>query len=489
MAYFIYKERIIFMKKFVVILLLAFLLVSNINSLTFDKRNFLMGIVATPKNYPNFTIDDLEEAYNITSDVCELVNLWLSVPWWEEEEKLNSSSTKALIDMIYEEELTPVFHTNFWSLKYVEGYGIAPTLDLPPDMPKNTTMGSNEFRQRWIEHVKNISKNYKPAFYSIGNEVDLFYNYEPNRPDFDNYVSLVAESYNAIKSVSPHTQVMVVFKIENLIDKNTWFLIDKFDKNKIDLIAFTTYPYLMGYTSPYDIPLNYYDEIIKHTGEKKVAFTEIGWSSSSIIEGSEEKQAEFLSWFLSATEDIPVNMICWLFLHDLAEEGKEKNANELVGLRKNNGEPKEAWQHWKNLHDIKYKNNPPSPPIKPSGSIEGKINVKYIYSTFSTDIDNDCLFYLFDWGDGSKEWLGPFKQGEVINATHEWEKVGNYIIKVKARDLYEESEWSENLIVSMPFYFLNIIKIGNYLEIFGKNIFIFGTTLDTSLQAKARMAS
>jgi len=68
------------------------------------------------------------------------------------------------------------------------------------------------------------------------------------------------------------------------------------------------------------------------------------------------------------------------------------------------------------------------------------------------------------------------------------EKVGSYIIKVKARDLYEENEWSENLVVSMPFYFLNIIKIGNYLEIFGKNIFIFRTTLDTSLQAKVRMA-
>ena len=68
--------------------------------------------------------------------------------------------------------------------------------------------------------------------------------------------------------------------------------------------------------SPYDNPLNYYDEIIKHTGEK----------------------------------------------------------NRME-------------------HDIKYKNNPPSPPTKPSGSIEGKIM--------------SC----------------PFKQGEVINATHEWKKL------------------------------------------------------------------
>jgi len=48
-----------------------------------DRRDFLMGIVANPKNYPNFTIEDLEEAYRIASTSCEIVNLWLSVPWWE----------------------------------------------------------------------------------------------------------------------------------------------------------------------------------------------------------------------------------------------------------------------------------------------------------------------------------------------------------------------------------------------------------------------
>lgn len=429
-----------------------------------------MGIVSNPKNYPNFTIDDIEEAYNITSSVCELVNLWFSVPWWEEEEKLFSPSTQALLNLIYKEKLTPIFHTNFWSLQYVEGYGIAPLLDIPPDMPENTTLESEEFRHRWIEHVRNISREWHPAFYNIGNEVDLFYNYEPNQEDFDNYVSLVAESYDAIKSVSPHTKVMVVFKVENLIDKNTWFLIDKFDKNKIDLIAFTTYPYLIGsYTQPSDIPMNYYDEIMQHVGGKQVAFTEIGWSSSHLAEGNEKKQADFLTWFMEATEDISPAIICWLFLHDMAEEGKEKKANELLGLRKINGEEKQVWQNWKNLHDIPYENNPPSIPAKPSGSMEGKINTPYTYSTFSTDEDNDCLYYCFDWGDGSKEWIGSFGQGETINATHEWKKAGNYVIKVKARDLYEESEWSEGLIVSMPFYYLNgIVKISNYIEIFGR---------------------
>ena len=471
------------MKKLVIVLFtLVFLLVSNVNKGVFsDERSFLMGIVVNPKNYPNFTIDDLKEAYNITSIICEVVNLWLSVSWWKEEEKLSSPSTAALLNLIYEEKLTPIFHTNFWSLQYVEGYGIAPLLDVPPDMPSNTTMKSKEFRHRWVEHVRNISKEWQPAFYSLGNEVDLFYNYEPNQEDFDNYVSLVKESYDAIKSVSPHTKVMVIFKVENLVDKNTWFLIDKFDKNKVDLIAFTSYPYLI-YDGFSDIPLNYYAEILQHTGGKPIAFTEIGWSSSSLIESNEKKQTKFLLWFLESIKDMPVEIICWLFLHDMALEGREKNANELLGLRKIDGKEKEIWQYWKNLHDTPYKNNPPSIPTKPFGETEGKVNVPYTYSTLSIDEDNDCLFYLFDWGDGKKEWIGPFEQGVTISATHEWKKNGNYVVKVKARDLYQESKWSESLIVSMPLYFLdNALKINDYIEIFGriviwvKNSFISNT--------------
>jgi len=180
-----------------------------------------MGIVANPKNYPNFTIEDLEEAYHIASTSCELVNLWLSGSMVGREEKLSSNSTRVLLNLILKNKLTPIFHTNFWSLQYVEGYGIAPLLGNPPDMPSNTTRRSKEFRSRWLKHVTNISRKWHPAFYSLGNEIDLFYSYEPNRVDFDNYISLVAESYDAIKSVSPHTKVMIIFKIENLIKTNS----------------------------------------------------------------------------------------------------------------------------------------------------------------------------------------------------------------------------------------------------------------------------
>jgi len=252
------------------------------------------------------------------------------------------------------------------------------------------------------------------------------------------------------------------------------------------LIAFTSYPYLNNtYDNPAESPPDYYAKIMEHTDEKPIAFTETGWSSSSLVNSNEEEQAEFLLWFLEAIEGLSVKMVCWLLLHDMTVRGEEENANELLGLRMHNGEEKMVWQYWKNLHDMPYKNNPPSIPTKPYGETAGKINTPYIYSTFSSDADGNCLYYLFDWGDGSQEWFGPFEEGVTVNATHKRNKAGNYIVKVKARDLYEESEWSEGLAISMPSYFLNdVLKISRCIEIFGRAILYCFSCFDSNSTLK-----
>ncbi|MCD6480856.1 MAG: hypothetical protein J7L31_01095 [Thermoplasmata archaeon] len=124
--------------------------------------------------------------------------------------------------------------------------------------------------------------------------------------------------------------------------------------------------------------------------------------------------------------------------------------------------------------DIK-KNTAPQPPAKPSGPSTGRAGREYTYSTFTTDAENDLVYYLFDWGDGSTSgWLGPYESGEIINATHTWESAGSYSIKVKAKDIHDvESDWSEPLAITMPKSFLHLfIKIlRNRLSIMGRDIF------------------
>jgi len=94
----------------------------------------------------------------------------------------------------------------------------------------------------------------------------------------------------------------------------------------------------------------------------------------------------------------------------------------------------------------------PNIPSKPEGGNKGKPETAFEYSTSTIDNENDDVYYLFDWDDGSNSgWLGPHPSEETINTTHTWLEKGSYIVRVKARDTEgHESRWSQALHVSMP---------------------------------------
>ncbi|MHA2254344.1 MAG: PKD domain-containing protein [Candidatus Kariarchaeaceae archaeon] len=94
----------------------------------------------------------------------------------------------------------------------------------------------------------------------------------------------------------------------------------------------------------------------------------------------------------------------------------------------------------------------PDKPEKPSGPMNGQCNESHTYSTTTSDLYGDDIYYLWDWGDGEfSEWLGPYESGEIVEAFHVWETRGLYNIKVKAKDIYDcESDWSDPLRVRMP---------------------------------------
>ncbi|MEA2054192.1 MAG: C25 family cysteine peptidase [Candidatus Thermoplasmatota archaeon] len=106
-------------------------------------------------------------------------------------------------------------------------------------------------------------------------------------------------------------------------------------------------------------------------------------------------------------------------------------------------------------------NKPPNKPEKPTGPTSGKRWKEYGYTTSSVDPDGDQIYYMFDWGDGTNTgWIGPYDSGGEVNASHTWDKRGNYEIKVKAMDLYgAESAWSDPLEVSTPLYYPKLFQL------------------------------
>lgn len=104
--------------------------------------------------------------------------------------------------------------------------------------------------------------------------------------------------------------------------------------------------------------------------------------------------------------------------------------------------------------NITSNNLPPVKPQTPSGESQGSAGTDYNFTTSTTDPNNDDVWYLFDWGDGSSngEWIGPYASGESVMANHTWAKKGEYNIKVKAKDTSNvESDWSDPYPIKMPY--------------------------------------
>ncbi|MBN2066611.1 MAG: PKD domain-containing protein [Candidatus Thermoplasmatota archaeon] len=93
----------------------------------------------------------------------------------------------------------------------------------------------------------------------------------------------------------------------------------------------------------------------------------------------------------------------------------------------------------------------PSTPTAPTGPLEWVINQSATFSATATDPEEESIYYLFDWGDGSTSgWVGPYPSGETGSVSHEWKQLGDYNVRVKARDQWgAASDWSDVSVISI----------------------------------------
>ncbi len=107
-------------------------------------------------------------------------------------------------------------------------------------------------------------------------------------------------------------------------------------------------------------------------------------------------------------------------------------------------------------------NQPPEAPTI-DGPTSGKPGIEYEYTFNSTDLNEDPVMYIIEWGDNTTEWTEYSDSGEKIILTHSWSEQKTYTIKAKAKDITElESEWSY-LEVTMP---RNKVASNNLLQWF-----------------------
>ena len=96
--------------------------------------------------------------------------------------------------------------------------------------------------------------------------------------------------------------------------------------------------------------------------------------------------------------------------------------------------------------------SPGNPPEKPSltGPTARLANEPGTYEAHTKDPDDDQIYYLFDWDDGTDSWLGPYDSGKEVQTTHDWDTAGVYDVSVQAFDNKSSaSELSDSLSVNV----------------------------------------
>lgn len=97
------------------------------------------------------------------------------------------------------------------------------------------------------------------------------------------------------------------------------------------------------------------------------------------------------------------------------------------------------------------RNKPPQIPAKPIGNTLVTLGDSATYRSVTTDPNRDRVLYIWDWGDGKFDTSALVPSGDTVYATHLWEVVGTYPVRVRAKDDKGNfsADWSDTLIVNV----------------------------------------
>jgi hypothetical protein len=264
----------------------------------------------------------------------------------------------------------------------------------------------------FINAFKNFIKEFvnrykgKIDYLWIGNEVGEYLHQSKNQ--LEPFLRFYSEAETAIKSVDSKIKVGIVDAYHLARNNNEIAMLKEFSQ-KGDLLGLTLYMEDDNSNPDVSDTQNYFYQLFRELPVRKIAIIETSWSSRG-PKGSEKKQAEYIKELAKVItqHQNKLEFFSWFTLYDLpgkinrqiaesfgvstnTKVGQEfVNWQGSLGLLKNNGASKTAWDVWKKEMLIRSELNSKSDCAwTVDGNCKMILNPGYYYD-FSKE---DCVFY------------------------------------------------------------------------------------------------
>lgn len=304
------------------------------------------GVAVTPRNFPNFTIEDVDQAFALARQVGDYA---VFIYQWGE---LDIRVPRLMVAKARQAGLEAII-------------GLSPTtldqgrkeLDLPDDVwhrsAPHISFSNPVIREAFKKTLVELARLQVP-YLCLATEINFLA--MQRLDEYIHFVSLYKETYALVKRVAPRTRVFVSFQWEwmRIVDSQAPHRIAEHRKvvdiirPNLDVVGLTTYP-APFHGTPADLDGNYFTWLTHHTlpGDE-ILLMEVGWPSEG--SGNELEQAQFVQALPQLLGGVNVSVVAWALLHDVGLEVFDANLNS-VGLATVDGRLKPAFGVWKYLHE------------------------------------------------------------------------------------------------------------------------------------------
>lgn len=331
---------------------------------SFESGCTAYGFFPSP---PQVSAKSLFAHYRALSENAEVVLVQEAIPWTDFAKGVEVEATK--IDDMRNARKVAEAH-NLKSIYFIDplnGFNRRQFFGLPEGW--QNSFANPDIRTAYKNFALRVLREFRPHYLGLASEINTYIESHPE--DKENFLSLYNETYAAIKSEAPQTQVFVTFQWEqlnNLVGDGVlgtpyqikWEYIEAFEP-QLDLWVISSYPF-MAFRSAADIPFDYYTPLLTRT-EKPLAVGEGGYVSrkTEAFPGTPQDQVNYLT---AIHTQIGERLAFWIYLllSDLDEASyanffrqqgmKEADIEVLgyfvnIGLQQRDGKtPKPALALW-----------------------------------------------------------------------------------------------------------------------------------------------